>query len=305
MRPSLAQLEALLWIHRLGGFRAAAARLGVTQPALSQRIAELERALGTPVLQRTRTRPLPTATGRDLLVYAERMVTLAEEMHRSVAGRGAVVGNLRLGAADTFATTSLPQLLVAVGARHPGLTLDVAVDYSAELDSRLQRGDLDLAILTAPRITEAIGAEPFVELVLRWVAAPSLLDTQKRLGPRDLVDVPIVTNPSPSHLFSTVRSWFATAGVSPKRLNTCNSLTVMARLAAGGAGISLVPPAIVRDELAAGTLRLLRTAPVLPSHHMMIATRHDAPRHLVAAVTALLKPLAHRGALAPHPGDRR
>lgn len=305
MRPSLAQLEALLWIHRLGGFRAAASRLGVTQPALSQRISELERAVGTPVLQRAHRKPLPTATGRDLLVYAERMVSLADEMHRSVVDRGAVVGNLKFGAADTFATTCLPQLLVEVGGRHPGLTIDVAVDYSAELDARLQRGELDLAILTAPRITEAISAEPFVELVLRWVAAPSLLDTEKRLGPRDLVEVPIITNPSPSHLFSTVRSWFATAGVSPRRLNTCNSLTIMARLAAGGAGISLVPPAIVRDELAAGTLRTLRTAPALPPHHMMIATRRDAPQHLVRAVVALLKPLAHTGGLAPRPADRR
>ena len=85
MRPSLAQLEALLWIHRLGGFRAAARRLGVTQPALSQRIAELERAVGAPVLQRSRAAPQPTATGRDLLVYAERMVALAEEMHPHTA----------------------------------------------------------------------------------------------------------------------------------------------------------------------------------------------------------------------------
>ncbi|MBL8698852.1 MAG: LysR family transcriptional regulator [Alphaproteobacteria bacterium] len=304
MRPSLAQLEALLWIHRLGGFRAAARRLGVTQPALSQRIHELERAVGIPVLQRTRTRPLPTATGRDLLAYAERMVALAEEMDRSVAGRDAVAGNLKLGAADSFATTCLPQLLVEIGAKYPALSIDVAVDYSAELDQRLQRGDLDLAILTAPRITDAINVEPFVELTLRWVAAPALLSATRRLGPRDLVDVPIVTNPSPSHLFSTVRNWFATAGVTPRRLNTCNSLTIMARLAAGGAGISLVPPAIVRGELADGSLRLLRTAPSLAPHHMMLATRRDAPQHLVHAVVGLLKPLARQGALAPRPGDR-
>jgi DNA-binding transcriptional LysR family regulator len=305
VRPSLPQLEALLWIHRLGGFRAAARRLGVTQPALSQRISELERGVGAPVLQRTRTTPLPTATGRELLVYAERIVALAEEMHRSVAGRAAIAGNLKFGVADTYATTCLSQLLVELGRRFPALSVDVSVDYSAELDARLQRGHLDLAVLTAPRLSEALSVEPLVELVLRWIAAPSLLAATRRLGPRDLVDVPIVTNPSPSHLFSTVRGWFATAGVTPKRLNTCNSLTIMARLAAGGAGVSLMPPAIVRDELAAGTLHLLRTAPVLPFHHMMIATRRDAPQHLVRAVVGLIKPLVKESALAPRPGDRR
>lgn len=305
MRPSLAQLEALLWIQRLGGFRAAARRLGVTQPALSQRIRELERAVGRPVLDRRRDGPRPTAAGRELLMFAERMAAISDEMQQAVGASAPVSGTLRFGVADTFATTCLPQLLVAIGERYPALRVDVSVDYSAALDAGLQRGDLDLAVLTAPRITEAVIAEPLVELALRWVAPPALLAGRRLLRPVDLVDVPIITNPSPSHLFTSVRAWFATAGVAPRRLNTCNSLTIMARLAAGGAAISLMPPAIVRDELARGTLRLLRTRPALPSHPLMTAIRRDTPGHLARAVQDLLRPLVRESALAPRASDRR
>lgn len=303
MRPSLAQLEALLWIHRLGGFRAAARRLGVTQPALSQRIHELERAIGAPVLDRRRL--APTAAGRNLLDYAERMLALTEEMTQRIGAQAPVAGSLRLGVADSFAVTCLPQLLVELGERYPALRIEVSVAFSAELDAALQAGDLDLAVLTAPRLGEPISVEPLVEMVLRWVAPPRLLRDKRRLGPGDLVDVPIVTNPSPSHLFIAVRDWFATAGAAPRRLNTCSSLTVMTRLAAGGAAISLVPPAIIREELRTGALRLLSTDPAVPAYHLMLATRRDAPAHLVRAVVGALRPLARRSDLAPRAADRR
>lgn len=305
MRPNLPQLEALLWIQRLGSFRAAAQRLGVTQPALSQRISELERGIGGRVLDRRRTRARPTALGRDLLIFAERMVALADDMTATLRGTPAIAGTLRIGVADSFATTCLPRLLVELGARLPALRVDMSVDYSASLDVGLQRGDLDLAVLTAPRVTEAVVVEPLVAMALRWVAAPSFVPTARLLRPQMLVDVPIVTNPSPSHLFGSVRAWFATAGLAPRRLNTCNSLVVMARLAAGGAGISLLPPPIIRAELASGALRLLRASPSLPAHQMMIAYRRDAPQQLARSVLGLIRPLVDSSDLAPQVGDRR
>lgn len=305
IRPSLPQLEALLWIHRLGSFRAAAQRLGVTQPALSQRISELERGAGTRLLDRRRARPAPTAAGRNLLTYAERMVALAEEMAANLGAEPAIAGTLRIGVADSFASTCLPRLLVELGERLPALRVDVSVDYSASLDTGLQRGDLDLAVLTGPSVNEAVGVEPLVPMALRWVAAPGFIEGAGILRPARLVDVPIITNPSPSHLFASVRAWFSGAGLVPRRLNTCNSLLVMARLAAGGAGIGLMPPSIIRGELAAGTLRLLRTSPALQPHQMMIATRRDAPQHLVRSVVGLVRPLVRASDLAPRADDRR
>ena len=59
----------------------------------------------------------------------------------------------------------------------------------------------------------------------------------------------------------------------PQRLNTCTSLTIVAKLTADGIGISALPPVLVRRELARGNLVKLTTAPDLPTHHISVAYR--------------------------------
>src|SRR6185295_17273728 len=80
-----------------------------------------------------------------------------------------------------------------------------------------------------------------------------------------------ITNPGPSHLYSTIHDWFASAGLVPQRLNTCTSLTIVAKLTADGIGISALPPVLVRRELARGNIVKLMTAPDLPRHYISVA----------------------------------
>ena len=73
-------IETFLWVVKLGSFRGAAARLNTTQPAISQRIAQLEREMGVKLLQRDRRAALPTPSGRQMMVYAEKLIALRSEM---------------------------------------------------------------------------------------------------------------------------------------------------------------------------------------------------------------------------------
>jgi DNA-binding transcriptional LysR family regulator len=65
-------IETFMWVATLGSFRGAAQKLNTTQPAISQRIAQLEREVGVKLLQRDRRMVLPTPSGRQLMVYAEK-----------------------------------------------------------------------------------------------------------------------------------------------------------------------------------------------------------------------------------------
>ena len=103
MKIQTNQLDALRWIARLGSFRAAAARLNVSQPTVSMRVRELERLLGAILFDRSGQRAVLTEAGRDLVRYAERILTLAEEMELRSAGAMTIDAPLRMGAADTFA----------------------------------------------------------------------------------------------------------------------------------------------------------------------------------------------------------
>ena len=82
-------LETFLWVVTLGSFRGAAQKLNTTQPAISQRIAQLERELGVRLLQRDRNAVLPTPAGRQLMVYAEKLIGLRSEMMAALAKRPA------------------------------------------------------------------------------------------------------------------------------------------------------------------------------------------------------------------------
>src|ERR1700737_2505803 len=100
--PDFKSLETFLWVVKLGSFRGAAQRLNTTQPAISQRIAQLEREIGVKLLNRDHRVASPTSSGRQLMVYAEKLIGLRAEMMAEVGDRSAMRGVLRAGGADTL-----------------------------------------------------------------------------------------------------------------------------------------------------------------------------------------------------------
>ena len=125
-------IETFMWVVTLGSFRGAAQKLNTTQPAISQRIAQLEREVGVKLLQRDRRMVLPTPSGRQLMVYAEKLIGLRSEMLAVVGDRSAMRGVLRLGVAETIVHTWLTQLIKSVNHAYPNLSLEIEVDITLE-----------------------------------------------------------------------------------------------------------------------------------------------------------------------------
>ncbi len=273
MRPQLDQLEALLWISKLGSFRSAARKLRLSQPAISSRIRELESELGISLLDRGRHRPVITAEGLEVLRHAEQMISLAENFRARFGERAQLPKSIRMGAADSFALTHLSSLLEQLAKLHPSTQINVEIGFSSNLDRKLQAGELDIAFLTAPTASPSVIVEPLLTFELAWLASPKIGLHRQRLVPTDLFHRPIITNPGPSHLYGTIHDWFAAAGLVPQRLSTCTSLTIVAKLTADGIGISVMPPALVRRELARNQLVRLTTVPDLPIHYISIGYR--------------------------------
>ena len=292
MRSNLAQLETLLWVVRLGSFRAAAQRLNVTQPAVSVRIRELEAAAGAPLFLKGSYRAKPTPLGRELAAQAEHVMAACEALEARFAPGEELSGPIRIGVADTFAMTCLPQLMRRIEKRFPRARAEIRVDFSALLDASLRAGDLDIAVLTAPAPSPLVTVEPLATLELGWVVSPRLALRKGPLKAADLAPLPIITNPNPSHLYTSITGWFAAAGVQPAHLNTCNNLVIMTRLALEGAAISLLPSAILRREIESGSLRLLNVSPRIAPHTLAIAYRRDAPGEGLRTLAAMMQELA-------------
>lgn len=268
MRYTFGQAEAFYWVARLGGFRAAASHLNLAQPTVSLRVKELERILGGELFDRALYRPVPTTLGSAIYADVERMLAHAEQVQRR--SKDALPGRslLRIGAADSFAALILPDLLAALAARHASLQVDVTVDFSTRLEQLLLDRSIDIAFLSQPRAHAGVTIVPLWLIDLVWVVGKDLPFGGDVATPENLVDLPIFTNTSPSGLFTTIQMWFGTKGLKPHRMNTCNPLTVIARLANAGTGAALIPREMIRvsgDDL---SLRVLEARPPIPSHNL-------------------------------------
>lgn len=301
MRASIAQLEAFYWIARLGSFHAAARQLHVTQPTISGRVADLEATLGTQLFDRSRQRAELTAHGRAIVDPVDRMLKLSDDIALHSQSSRTLRGLLRLGAVESVALMTLPQLLPRFVARYPDLKVELTLDVSSTLNQKLNAKELDLAVLTDPQVGDGITVQAVGLIELAWFAAPHTTLPDRLLEPVDLCDVPILTMPSPSTIFRAIMTWFDVGRIEPAHLSTCNSLALMARLVAAGQGVAVLPTAMVRNEVEAGQLRPLRTAMDVQPGTLVVAFSGPAHRYrpLVATITealhdsSLVAPLPH------------
>ena len=144
------QIRTFLWVARLGGFRKAAERLCLSQPAVSTRIANLEDELRVPLFERGSGELVLTKQGTLLLSYAEQMLFVEEEIKQRVANPSEADGLFRVGASETIAQAWLPEFLKAFSETYQRVNVDLTVDISLNLRTSLLERKLDLAFLMGP-----------------------------------------------------------------------------------------------------------------------------------------------------------
>ncbi len=152
---------------RHGSFSAAAAALGITQPAVSQHVALLERRYGVRLLVR---QPLAlTPSGRLLRDHYRRLSRLEAELEGELARLTGAGTALRVGSVASIASLLAAEALVATVGSRPGVQVELAQEEPADSLGRLREGSLDVALvveyrgLVLPRQglrTRSLGAEP-------------------------------------------------------------------------------------------------------------------------------------------------
>jgi DNA-binding transcriptional LysR family regulator len=250
-------IETFLWVVTLGSFRGAGQRLNTTQPAISQRIAQLEREMGVKLLNRDHRVVSPTPSGRQLMLYAEKLIGLRAEMMAEVGDRSAMRGVLRLGVAETIVHTWLSRLIKSVNTAYPNLSLEIEVDITPNLSARLMGQEIELALLLGPIPTSGVRNRVLCDYPVGFLASPSLGLPPGPLKAKDLAKFPIITFPRKTQPYETVRSLFNRPDLPPIRLHASASLATVIHMALEGLGIAVIPTSIVENELADGRLRLL------------------------------------------------
>lgn len=159
--PNLS-VHQLLYVReaaRADTWSEAARRLGVTQPALSQGVAEVERRLGVKLFDRRGRLRTPTPELREVLSVADLILSgvddLDRRLHEMHTGQR---GTVRLGMIDTAALGSLAPTVASFRERFPDVTVTIVVEASVSLSERVAAGELDLAVVVGPnQVTHRLG----------------------------------------------------------------------------------------------------------------------------------------------------
>jgi DNA-binding transcriptional LysR family regulator len=256
-------LETLLWVVRLGGIGAAAQHLNLTQPAVTRRIQELERELGTKVLRRQGRNVVPTPVGQACLVSAERIVSEVATM-RVAASDKAAVGTIRVGVVESIALTWFQNFLARIEGRFPKVQMEIDVDLSNRLMTKLARRQIDIALLPGPVQLPGVVRVSLGDCVMKWLGHPQLCPKDREMKAADLGELPIIGMPQDANAYHSIINWFEEAQVSPGLMHCCNSFSVVALLVRRGVGVSLLPPEMFAGDLESGLLKVLIEHPDVP-----------------------------------------
>ena len=189
-------LKYFLAVARAGNLTRAAESLYVSQPALSMRLAELERELGHPLFVRAPRGMALTEKGVLLMRRAEDLVGLADRIEREVRADDdqGLVGTLAIGAGETIAFAPVAKAIGELRAENPGLRIDITSGNGEDIEARIQNGTLDLALFVGPGRYKGYDYIAIPHSI-SWglmVSRDSPLASRRVIRPKDLDGIPIL-----------------------------------------------------------------------------------------------------------------
>ncbi|GGK54191.1 LysR family transcriptional regulator [Salinarimonas ramus] len=272
-----------------GGLTRAARRLNVSQSALSVQLKALEEQLGHTLFDRAGKRLELTEAGRIALDYADSVFKTGEELVSTLRERpGASRRTLRVGA---IATLSRNFQLALLGPLLGRADLDLVLRSGTlrELLARLDAHELDLVLANAaaprdaasPRESRLLDEQP-VSIVGRSRPEERHWGPGALRVPEDLDGAPMVLPSAESEIRHAFERLCDEARVRPTILAEVDDMAMLRLLARESPGLTLVPPIVVRDELAAGILVEHARMPRLTESFYAITSKRRFPNPLVA-----------------------
>ena len=234
-------LRTFIAVADNAGVGRAAARLNLTQSAVSRQIQALEGELGLQLFARIGRNVRLTSEGEDLLVRSRRLLLEAEAFdQRASALKTGEVGVLRVGATPQVIENLLADFLSRYRKRHSGVEIHLVEEGGSRLPLRLERGDIDVALMPA-------GEERYSGQLLYPMHILAVLPEGHRLSRRAVLDVTDLADESLLRLGSSFASyaWFEAAcqlaHVRPRVTVESVAPQTLIALARTGHGVAVVP----------------------------------------------------------------
>ena len=291
--PTLRALECFVAVLDQGSVTEAAARLHMSQPALSHQLVALEREVGTALVQRLARGVRPTVAGRT--VEAEARAALAAAAAVIRVGRAVAAGSagrVRVASVDSMTAPFLAPVLAGWRREHVGVELELTEFASADaLADHVAAGRADLGL--TPRPSRWSGRSSLVgreEVVLVLPPGHPLSEPGAQRTLAAVADHPLIGFSADNGLAAWLDDVAAAAGVRFSPVVRTRSAATAAQLAGAGLGVALVPASAVAGGDGGVTTSL---TPRLDRDVLVLLANEDDPLS-----RALARALVHRG--VPH-----
>ena len=250
-RVKLRDLHVLLAVAQWGSMAQAARHLSTSQPVISKTIAELERALGVRLLDRSPQGIVPTMYGRALM---SRGLAIFDELREGIKEieflADPAAGELRVGCPETMHAGLLPAIMERIASRHPRVVLHVLQAYTVTEEFRELRDrsvDLMLGRVSRPLDDDLEAEVLYEDRMFIVVAADSTWARRRKVTLADLVGEPWVNAPADSIVGSYLAEVFQAQGLRPPPVSVVSfSMYLRNMLLASGRYVAVLPGSALR-----------------------------------------------------------
>jgi DNA-binding transcriptional LysR family regulator len=252
------QLAAFCEVVERRSFSDAAARLGVTQPAVSQQVRALEQRLGTQLLDRSGRRVEPTEAGLRLYRGAQRMLAFEEQLLEELGEpEGPLRGTLEIGASTGPAAIVLPLLLCEFQRDNPELRVELSVSDTQSVVELVADRRLELGIVGAARRHRSVAFEPFFRDEVILVCPPGHPFAGKTVELDELAEGPLILMQQGAGVRQMLEDELRKGGRRLRDLDVPLELGLQESVRSAvqaGYGVSFISRRAVESDLTAGTL---------------------------------------------------
>jgi len=239
---NLDHLRTYALIIETGSFSGAAERLGLSQPAVSLQIRQLEQRLGLRLVERVARRATPTPAGLDLLEGIQQVNTAVDGVMAAMASHSSnVEGRVTLGTGATACLYLLPQILRSLRIRFPKLSVVVSTGNTADFVKAVEGNTLDLALVTLPVKRRALVTTPVLNDEFVVIASRREASLPARITPAFLARRELVLFEPAANTRVIIDQWFRDAGHAPKPVMELGSVEAIKEMVAAGLGCSILP----------------------------------------------------------------
>ncbi|UQC72052.1 LysR family transcriptional regulator [Lelliottia sp. AC1] len=272
---NLGNLATFRLVIQRGSFSAAADILGLSQPAVSLQVRQLEQFLRTRLVERTGRGIKATGAGLALLEHGNRIEQVVEEAIRSVSEFShEISGTITLGTGATACIHLLPPLLRQLREEHPLLRVGVTTGNTLDVVRAVEENRLDIGLVTLPASGRALEVMPLLDEEFVLIISQAQDEEIAQFSPQILHALPLIAFESGSGTRDLIDDWFNTCDLEVCPVMQLGSIEAIKRMVRAGLGYSIVPRMAVENVADREGLSVRSLNPVL-HRQLGIVMRQD------------------------------